>query len=143
MLAGLIALAVVIVTNPYLFVDWATFTHDLDRQRKFAAGERAARPARAQRLALLRTQQRAGRSGSCPALLALAGGIALLVKGRRREAIVLGSLIVLYWLYMGSQSRFYARWMLPLYPALAILAAYAVTLIRQTCCCSARWSRSC
>ena len=36
---------------------------------------------------------------------------------------MLGSLIVLYWLYMGSQSRFYARWMLPLYPALAILAA--------------------
>ena len=54
-----------------------------------------------------------------------------MVKGRRREAIVLGSLIVLYWLYMGSQSRFYARWMLPLYPALAILAAYALTLIRQ------------
>ena len=51
-----------------------------------------------------------------------------MVKGRRREAIVLGSLIVLYWLYMGSQSRFYARWMLPLYPALAILAAYALSL---------------
>ena len=56
---------------------------------------------------------------------------------------MLGSLIVLYWLYMGSQSRFYARWMLPLYPALAILAAYAVTLIRQPGRCSACWSRSC
>ena len=44
---------------------------------------------------------------------------------------MLGSLIVLYYLYMGSQSRFYARWMLPLYPALAILAAYALTQIRQ------------
>ena len=44
---------------------------------------------------------------------------------------MLGSLIVLYWLYMGSQSRFYARWMLPLYPALAILAAYAITQISQ------------
>ena len=54
---------------------------------------------------------------------------------------MLGSLIVLYWLYMGSQSRFYARWMLPLYPALAILAAYALTQIRRRSC-SARWSRS-
>jgi hypothetical protein len=44
---------------------------------------------------------------------------------------VLGSLVVLYWLYMGSQSRFYARWMLPLYPTLAILAAYAITQIKQ------------
>jgi hypothetical protein len=32
---------------------------------------------------------------------------------------------------MGSQSRFYARWMLPLYPALAILAAYALIQVRQ------------
>ena len=53
------------------------------------------------------------------------------MKGKRREAIVLGSLIVLYYLYMGSQSRFYARWMLPLYPALAILAAYALMQIRH------------
>jgi hypothetical protein len=32
---------------------------------------------------------------------------------------------------MGSQSRFYARWMLPLYPALAILAGYACTLVTR------------
>jgi len=33
---------------------------------------------------------------------------------------------------MGSQHRFYARWMLPLYPALAILAAYAALQLRRT-----------
>jgi hypothetical protein len=131
-LAGLISIAVVIVTNPYLFADWGTFTHDLDRQRKFASGD-----------PLLGQPERNGwwyyvtssrwALGVVPGLLAVAGGIALLLipPTRRREALVLGSLIVLYWLYMGSQSRFYARWMLPLYPALAILAAYAITLIRQ------------
>ncbi len=38
--AGLIAIAAVIVTNPYLFADWDTFINDLDRQRKFAAARR-------------------------------------------------------------------------------------------------------
>ena len=59
-LAGLISIAVVIVTNPYLFADWGTFTHDLDRQRKFASGAAAARPAGAQRLVLLRDQRALG-----------------------------------------------------------------------------------
>jgi 4-amino-4-deoxy-L-arabinose transferase-like glycosyltransferase len=129
-LAALISIATVIVTNPYLFADWGTFTHDLNRQRKFASGP-----------PLLGQPERNGwwyyitssrwALGIVPSLLAVAGGIALLVKGKRREALVLGSLVVLYWLYMGSQSRFYARWMLPLYPALAMLAAYAISLVRQ------------
>jgi len=122
--AGLIAIACVIVTNPYLFADWSTFIHDLDRQRKFADGP-----------PLLGQPERNGwwyyltsapwALGWFPSVFAVVGGVILLIKGRRREAIVLGGLIVLYWLYMGSQSRFYARWMLPLYPALAILAGYA------------------
>jgi hypothetical protein len=44
---------------------------------------------------------------------------------------VLGALVILFWLYMGSQHRFYARWMLPLYPALAILAGYAAMQLRR------------
>jgi hypothetical protein len=128
--AGGIALAVVIITNPYLVADWGAFTHDLNRQRKFASGDPLlGQPERNGWVYYVRSS--AWALGIIPGLLAVAGGIALLVKGRRREAIVLGSLIILYWLYMGSQSRFYARWMLPLYPALAILAGYACTLIRQ------------
>jgi 4-amino-4-deoxy-L-arabinose transferase-like glycosyltransferase len=127
-LAGLVALAVVIVTNPYLFADWETFTHDLDRQRKFAGGAALlGQPERNGWLYYLTSATWA--LGIVPGLLAVAGGVALLVKGRRCEALVLGSLIVAYWLYMGSQNRFYARWMLPLYPALAILAGYACALL--------------
>lgn len=129
-LAGTVSLAVVIVTNPYLFADWGTFTNDLDRQRKFASGAALlGQPERNGWLYYVTSSRWA--LGVIPGLLAVAGGIVLLVKGRRREAFVLGSLVVLYWLYMGSQSRFYARWMLPLYPTLAILAAYAITQIKQ------------
>ncbi|WP_028057227.1 ArnT family glycosyltransferase [Candidatus Solirubrobacter pratensis] len=123
------AIAVVIVTNPYMFTDWATFTNDLDRQRKFASGD-----------ALLGQPERNGwvyyaRSigwalGVVPALAAVAGGAILLLR-RRREAWIFGALVILFWLYMGSQHRFYARWMLPLYPALAILAGYAAMQLRR------------
>ncbi|WP_028065713.1 glycosyltransferase family 39 protein [Solirubrobacter soli] len=128
--AGLISLAFVIVTNPYLFPDWGVFTHDLDRQRKFASGP-----------PLLGQPERNGWEyyiassrwalGILPAVLAFIGGVALLAKQRRKEALVLGSFVVIYYLYMGSQARFYARWMLPLYPALAILAAYALIQVRN------------
>jgi hypothetical protein len=128
--AGAVALAVVIVTNPYLFADWGTFTNDLDRQRKFASGAPLlGQPERDGWRYFVKSSSWA--LGVAPALLAFVGGVALLIRGRRREAVVLGSVIVLYWLYMGSQNRFYARWMLPLYPALAILAAYACTLLTR------------
>jgi hypothetical protein len=128
-LAGAIALAAVVVTNPYLIADWSTFIHDLDRQRKFASGAPLiGQPERNGWLYYVASARWA--LGIVPSLLAFAGGVALLVKGRRREALVLGAFVVLYWLYMGSQSRFYMRWMLPLFPALAILAGYACSLVR-------------
>ena len=128
--AGLIAVAAVIVTNPYLFADWGTFINDLDRQRKFAGGP-----------PLLGQPERNGwwyyltsstwALGWFPGVLAVCGGIVLLVQRRYKEAVVLGGLVFLYWLYMGSQSRFYARWMLPLYPTLAVLAGYALAQVKH------------
>ena len=115
------------------------FTNDLDRQRKFASGPRLlGQPERNGWVYYVKSSRWA--LGILPSLLAFAGGIALLVRGKRREALVLGALIVLYFLYMGSQSRFYARWMLPLYPALAVLAAYALIQIRNKAVFGA-WSR--
>jgi hypothetical protein len=128
-IAAGVAIAAVIVTNPYMFTDWGTFTHDLNRQRKFANGG-----------ALIGQPERNGwvyyaRSlgwalGLMPVLAAIAGGVLLAVR-RRREAWVFGALAILFWLYMGSQHRFYARWMLPIYPALAILAGYAVMELKR------------
>ena len=36
---------------------------------------------------------------------------------------------ILLFLYLGEQSRFFARWMLPIYPILAILAAWALVAL--------------
>ena len=67
-----------IVTNPYLFADWGTFTHDLDRQRKFASGAPLlGQPERNGWVYYVTSSRWA--LGVLPALLALIGGIALLV----------------------------------------------------------------
>ena len=78
-LAGLISLAFVIVTNPYLFADWGMFTNDLDRQRKFAWARRCS----ASPSATAGSTYVAARwaFGVLPGLLAFAGGVTLLVKG--------------------------------------------------------------
>ena len=66
--------------------------------------------------------------GWLPSLLAL-GGIGGLIARHRRLAIVLAPAPILLFLYLGEQSRFFARWMLPIYPILAILAGWALVAL--------------
>ena len=62
--------------------------------------------------------------GWLPAMTALAGAAALLVCDRRLAALLVPAPVVLV-LYLGLQSRFFARWLLPVYPLLCLLAAWA------------------
>jgi hypothetical protein len=62
--------------------------------------------------------------GWVPAFAALAGGV-LLIRRDRRLAWVLLPAVVVFIAFMGSQDRFFARWLLPIYPLLCLLAAYA------------------
>jgi hypothetical protein len=63
--------------------------------------------------------------GWLPSLAALGGAVALVAR-RRRLAWILVPAPLLLFLYLGHQSRFFARWMLPIYPLLAMLAAWAI-----------------
>jgi hypothetical protein len=58
-----------------------------------------------------------------PALAALGGAVALALRDWRR-ALVLVPAVVLFIAFMGSQDRFFARWLLPVYPFLCLLAAF-------------------
>jgi hypothetical protein len=49
----------------------------------------------------------------------------LLFRGDRRRALFLVPWPILFLLYMGSQDRWFGRWLLPALPAVALLAAYA------------------
>ena len=62
--------------------------------------------------------------GFVPALAAVWGALAL-VRGERRLALVLLPAPVLFLVFMGTQQRFFGRWLLPIFPILCLLAAYA------------------
>jgi len=112
------------VTNPFFFLDFETALHQLRGQAELAGD-----------------QEKFGQEGDSGvfyyldsltwglgwiAALAAAAGAVLLA---RRERVVLVLLLVFplaLFVYLSVQSRFFGRWLLPVYPALALLAGYAV-----------------
>jgi hypothetical protein len=62
--------------------------------------------------------------GWAPALAALAGA-ALALRRDPPRGLLLLAFPVVFWLFLGSQARWFGRWLLPAYPALCILAGYA------------------
>jgi 4-amino-4-deoxy-L-arabinose transferase-like glycosyltransferase len=66
--------------------------------------------------------------GWLPLLAAVAGGL-LALRRDWRLALLLVAFPVCFYLYMGAQGRFFGRWLLPIYPALCVLAGYAVVTI--------------
>jgi hypothetical protein len=116
--------------NPYALLDWGAFREGLEKQTE-TAGEEGGK------LGLADTSGWRYYLGTftwglgwLPSLFAL-GGAAALIARHRRLALLLAPAPILRFLYLGQQSRFFARWMLPIYPILCMLAAYAVVALAQ------------
>ena len=124
-LAGVVALAVFLAANPYAVLDFEAFRDGLQHQSD-AAGDA---------LGKLGLDQDNGFAyylwtftwglGWAPLALAVAG-LGLLARDDRRALAVLGPAPILFVAFMGSQERFFGRWLLPLFPIACLLAAYAV-----------------
>jgi hypothetical protein len=124
-LAALAAVASFLVANPYAVLDFEAFRDGL-RHQSDAAGDA---------LGKLGLDQDNGIAyylwtftwglGWAPLFLAGAGAV-LLARGDRRALAVLVPAPLLFVLFMGSQERFFGRWLLPVFPIMCLLAAYAV-----------------
>jgi hypothetical protein len=68
--------------------------------------------------------------GWIPLALSAIGAVFALRRDWRMTLVLL-SFVVVFWLFMGVQTRFYGRWLLPVYPFLALLAGYGVVRLAQ------------
>ncbi|HZV75024.1 MAG TPA: glycosyltransferase family 39 protein [Conexibacter sp.] len=131
-----------LVANPYALLDFGAFHAGVARQRALTSE---------QELEKLGLTQRNGvvyylwsltwGLGWIPALAALGGAVRLLLRDRRL-ALVLLPAPLLFVLYMGSQERYFGRWLLPVLPIVILLAAsFGMALVRAAAAHAPRLAR--
>ena len=119
-LAGALAVAAFLLANPHALLSWDEFWADVSKQEEAASG-----------FGKLGLDYDSGvlyylwvltwGFGWVPLAAALAGA-ALAFREDLRRALFLVPWPVVFLVYMGTQERFFGRWLLPALPALAILA---------------------
>jgi hypothetical protein len=124
-LAGVLALGAFVVANPFSVLDFAAFRDGLDHQASAAEDE----------LGKLGLTQPSGHLyylwtftwglGWVPLIAGGLGALGMLVYNRR-FALVLVPAPILYVLFMGTQERYFGRWLMPVFPILCLIAAWAV-----------------
>ncbi len=130
--AVVIGLLAFVLANPYAVLDFHAFTAGVSEQASLAAGSDPVK---------LGTTPGSGITyyiwtfswglGLAPALAALGGAVLLLARRRLAMALVLLPGPIAFIIFMGEQQRFFGRWLMPIFPIVAILGAYgAVELTR-------------
>jgi len=121
-LAGAVSVLAFLIANPYALLDFGEFRAGLAKQSATAAdggGKLGLGDANAYGYYL---RSLTWGFGWLPLLAAIGGAVVLAVRDRRL-ALVLVPVPVLLLAFLGGQDRFFARWLLPAYPVLALLAA--------------------
>ena len=130
--AVLVALAAFVIANPYSVLDFSAFQTGVSAQASLAAG---AEPVK------LGTTPGGGIGyylwtftwglGWGPTIAAV-GGTALLIARRRvATSLVLLPAPIAFIIFMGSQQRYFGRWLMPIFPIVVLFGAYgAVELVR-------------
>jgi len=129
--AGAVALGAFLIANPFSLLDYSSFHSDLVHQSTLSAETQGKLGAPRNGGLLYYLWSLTWGLGWVPALAALGGAIVVW-----RVERVLGWMLVppalLFLLFMGTQGRYFGRWLLPQFPILCLLAAFfAVWLLAQ------------
>jgi 4-amino-4-deoxy-L-arabinose transferase-like glycosyltransferase len=118
------ALVAFFVANPYSVLDFSAFTEGLTHQSD-ASGDAAGKLGLTQDNGYLYYLWSFGWGlGWLPLAMAAGGAVRLWFDESRLVGILVPP-VILFVLFMGSQERYFGRWLLPVFPFVCILAAYA------------------
>jgi hypothetical protein len=129
-LAGVVAIAAFLIANPYALLDFATFRDGL-RHQADASDDALGKLGLTQTSGFLYYLWTFTWGLGWVPLFAAIAGIGLLFADDRRALIVLAPAPILYVLFMGTQARFFGRWLLPIFPIACLLGAYAIVRLSQ------------
>ena len=122
--ASLTAIAAFVIANPYAVIDFPAFWDGITHQSAAAGSEQG-------KLGITRENgftyylwSFTWGLGWIPLLMALLA-VPLLWRDERRLVWVLAPAPVLFLLFMGMQERYFGRWLLPVFPFVCLLAAFA------------------
>jgi len=121
--AGL-SLLTFIVANPYAVLDFSSFLDGLTHQST-ASGDAAGKLGLTQDSGYAYYLWSFGWGlGWIPLFFAIGGAVRLFFD-ERRLLWMLAPAIILFVVFMGSQERYFGRWLMPVFPFVCVLAAYA------------------
>ncbi|HEX5622311.1 MAG TPA: glycosyltransferase family 39 protein [Solirubrobacteraceae bacterium] len=131
-LAGALAVVAFVVANPYALFDLQLFREGLELQSQASSDGGGKLGLADESGVLYYLGTLTWGLGVVPALAAAGGAVWLSIRDRGR-ALVLVPAPLLLLLFLGIQDRFFARWILPVYPLLCLLAAWAaIEALRRT-----------
>jgi hypothetical protein len=122
-LAGLLAAVVFVALNPYLFTSFDAWWSDLRDQAEVARDQ--PKPGQESGGVSYYLDSLTWGLGWAAAIAALLGAIVELRRNLVRGLMLIAVPVALF-VYLSVQSRYFGRWLLPAYPALAMLAAAAI-----------------
>lgn len=124
LLMGVAAAVAFVVANPYVLIDPAEIWRAIEYQQAWSSGGRYVGEPMTDGFRFYIWSATWG-VGWAP-LVAAVVGAGLLAWRRWRIAVLLLPMVVLYLLVMGTQDRFFARWLLPIVPIMCLTAGFAV-----------------
>jgi Dolichyl-phosphate-mannose-protein mannosyltransferase len=119
---GACALAAFLVANPYSLLDYSSFHRELVHQSTLSAEAQGKLGAPKQGGLVYYLWALTWGLGWAPALAALAGAVTIW-RRERRLGLLLVPAPLLFLAFMGTQGRYFGRWLMPILPILCLLAA--------------------